>query len=245
MAIRGGAARYLTGQRAYMNDYPAPVNALSEPIEVGDWVRRNTTSGRIERVFGTADPTNLLGIAKSHNTTAPRMEPVDATRILVEHFTDDVAIWMGGTSAPTEANRNISYGIKQNIAAAAAVAGTNTGNGTVGSISTARDSRAETITLTALTATTWTVTGSKSGSIGTATSGVAFTSNFINFTHTAGATPHVAGDTFTIAITGDGSMIVDLTDTVNTRVRVVDYDVTRAAFFCIVLAAHRQSLVGT
>ena len=43
------------------------------------------------------------------------------------------------------------------------------------------------------------VTGSLSGALGVATDGVSFVSNQISFTITAGLTPAVAGDTFTIA----------------------------------------------
>lgn len=152
MPRRPGAARYLTGVRAYVNDYPAP--AVTSPIVVGDIVR--LTADVIEKVVD-ADPTNLLGVAKSHNTTAPRLEPVDATRILVEHFGDDVAFWFEGSRAPLSTDKGKSYGL----------------------------------------------------------------------------------------VLSGGVWIVDLTDTTNIRVRVVDVDINRGAYFCVVLSAHRQSLVGT
>jgi len=77
----------------------------------------------------------------------------------------------------------------------------NTGNGTVGSLVGKARAPTEVITLTALTATTFSVVGSISGALGTATVGVAFTSPVINLTITAGATPFVAGDNFTISVT--------------------------------------------
>src|SRR5262249_15057080 len=60
---------------------------------------------------------------------------------------------------------------------------------------------AETFTITATDATHFSVTGSVSGLIGTATVGSAFSSNQIGFTIGSGATPFQAGDTFTVSTT--------------------------------------------
>lgn len=54
----------------------------------------------------------------------------------------------------------------------------------------------ETITATATSATSFTVVGSVSGALGTATVGTPFTSSVVNFTITAGGTAFVAGDLF-------------------------------------------------
>jgi flagellar hook protein FlgE len=62
-------------------------------------------------------------------------------------------------------------------------------------------SAAETITITALNATQFSVTGSVSGLLGTATVGTPFVSGQIGFTLNAGATAFVAGDRFTVATT--------------------------------------------
>lgn len=154
MPRRPGAARYLLGERAYINDYPGPADPVANPIAVGDIVR--LTANVIAKVTD-ADPTNLLGVAKSHNGSAARLEAVDDTRILVEHFTDDVAFWFEGSRAPLATDKGVSYGL----------------------------------------------------------------------------------------VLSSGVWIVDLNDAVNTRVRVVDVDINRNAYFCVVLAAHRQSVVGT
>lgn len=88
---------------------------------------------------------------------------------------------------------------------AAAVAG-NTGNGTIGSVSEGASPSYGIFTLQATSATNFTVTDPEGNVQAPATVGVAYTSAAINFTLTAGATPFVAGDEFTILVveaTGD------------------------------------------
>jgi hypothetical protein len=60
---------------------------------------------------------------------------------------------------------------------------------------------AESITLTATSATEFTVAGSVSGTLGTLTVGTPFESALVNAEISAGGTPFQAGDEFTIAIT--------------------------------------------
>jgi len=74
-----------------------------------------------------------------------------------------------------------------------------TGNGTISALSGGASSVAETITMTATDATHFTVSGSVSGVLGTATAGTAFTAGQIGFTIAAGSTAFVAGDAFTVA----------------------------------------------
>ena len=74
-----------------------------------------------------------------------------------------------------------------------------TGDGTISALTGGSASVAETFTITATDATHFSVTGSVSGLVGTATAGAAFTSNQIGFTIAAGATPFEAGDTFTVS----------------------------------------------
>ncbi len=76
---------------------------------------------------------------------------------------------------------------------------TGTGNGTMSGVTGGAGSVAETITMTAVDATHFSVSGSVSGALGTATVGTAFTSGQINFTIAAGSTAFVAGDKFTVA----------------------------------------------
>jgi flagellar hook protein FlgE len=75
----------------------------------------------------------------------------------------------------------------------------NTGNGTISGLSTTAAAVVpQVITLTATSATQFTVTGSASGALGTATVGTPFTSGQINFTLAAGSTAFAAGDKITI-----------------------------------------------
>ena len=76
-----------------------------------------------------------------------------------------------------------------------------TGDGTITALTPGAGAAAETITLTATDDTHFDVTGSVSGSLGTATVGTPFTSANVNFTINAGATDFQAGDAFTLATT--------------------------------------------
>ncbi len=84
------------------------------------------------------------------------------------------------------------------IAGAPVYGGSNTGNGTVSAITEPPGAEAQTITMTAITATTFSVVGSVSGSLGTATVGTAFTSGQLNFKIVAGGTAFATGDTITV-----------------------------------------------
>jgi flagellar hook protein FlgE len=84
---------------------------------------------------------------------------------------------------------------------AGAPAFTGTGNGTMTGVTVGGASVAETITMIAVDASHFSVTGSVSGALGTATVGTPFTSGQLDFTVTAGSTPFVAGDAFTVATT--------------------------------------------
>jgi len=74
-----------------------------------------------------------------------------------------------------------------------------TGTGTLGSYSGGADSVAETFTITATGATTFTVVGSVTGSLPNATVGTPYAEGEIEFTITAGGTAFVSGDQFTIS----------------------------------------------
>jgi flagellar hook protein FlgE len=78
---------------------------------------------------------------------------------------------------------------------------TGTGNGTLTAVTAGAGAVPETITLTATSATQFTVTGSVSGAMGTATVGTPFTSGQLGFTLNAGSTAFAVGDKFTVATT--------------------------------------------
>jgi flagellar hook protein FlgE len=86
--------------------------------------------------------------------------------------------------------------------AGTAVYGTgNVGNGTVTGLGVSASSVPQTITMTATSATQFTVTGSVSGALGTATVGTPFTSGQLDFTIASGSTAFAAGDTITVPTT--------------------------------------------
>lgn len=84
--------------------------------------------------------------------------------------------------------------------AATPKAGGNTGNGTVTGVSADTNARAQTFTLTATSATNFSVTGSESGPAPAATVGTPYNGPGVNFTINAGGTAFVAGDQYTIAL---------------------------------------------
>jgi flagellar hook protein FlgE len=73
-----------------------------------------------------------------------------------------------------------------------------TGNGTMSGVTAGPAAVAETFTVTATSSTQFSVTGSISGLIGTATVGTPFTSSQIGFTIAAGSTAFAPGDAFTV-----------------------------------------------
>ena len=89
---------------------------------------------------------------------------------------------------------------KQTIAssALAAAIGTNTGNGTFGSITTGAGTIQGAYTLRMESATTYVVEDPTGAEVGHGTLGSAFTGGALGFTLTAGGTAFVAGDSFTI-----------------------------------------------
>jgi flagellar hook protein FlgE len=79
--------------------------------------------------------------------------------------------------------------------------GANVGNGTIMAAEATGATVAQTVTLTATSPTTFSVVGSVSGAMGTATVGSPFTSGQLGFTIAAGSTAFATGDTITIPTT--------------------------------------------
>jgi hypothetical protein len=91
-------------------------------------------------------------------------------------------------------------------APANAVAGTNTGNGTISAISLGAKAKVGVYTIRFTGATTYTVVNPNGVELAPGVAGGAYTDPELNFTFTAGGTAMVAGDTFTITPTaGSGS----------------------------------------
>ena len=80
--------------------------------------------------------------------------------------------------------------------------GSNTGNGTIGSLSLTTGKFGNYV-LTATSATTWTVKDPEGASLTNATTGSAYNNGGIQFTITAGGTAFVAGDSFTLEAVDD------------------------------------------
>lgn len=76
----------------------------------------------------------------------------------------------------------------------------NTGNATIGAVSAGASPLTGTYKATATGPTAFAVTDPEGVAVGNAAAGTAFTSTGVNFTITAGSTPAVAGDSFTIEV---------------------------------------------
>lgn len=97
------------------------------------------------------------------------------------------------------------------IAAVGAATGGNTGNGTIGTVSSVRTT-AGVYTITMLTATTFRVVNPSGVRLADGVTGSAYSNGEVTFTVTVGGTPMVAGDSFTVTIT-PGTIPVNATFT--------------------------------
>lgn len=95
------------------------------------------------------------------------------------------------------------------FAIAAAVAGTNTGNGTVGTISVLDKAMIGSYKIVMLTATTFAVYTPLGERLADGANTVAYAGGQIVFTVTAGVTAFVAGDSFTMAVTKATTPVVE------------------------------------
>ena len=85
-----------------------------------------------------------------------------------------------------------------------AISGTNTGNGTVGSLAATTGFKVGNYALLATGATTFSVTDPEGNVLANATVGTAYNQGGVQFTITAGGTAFVAGDSFTLNIEAGG-----------------------------------------
>ncbi|MEX3961032.1 hypothetical protein AB4Y42_02260 [Paraburkholderia sp. EG286B] len=104
-----------------------------------------------------------------------------------------------GTLGSGTLQRGAILGLQSGTPVAAAAA-TNTGNGTIGSITKGADVQPGVYTLVATSATNFTVAAPDGGAMPNATVGTAYVGANLNFTITAGGTAFVAGDEFTITV---------------------------------------------
>lgn len=82
----------------------------------------------------------------------------------------------------------------------ASVAGSNTGNGSIGTMSATAAAKAGAYKVTATAATTFTVSDPDGIALKDGATGAAYTAGGLTFTNTAGGTPYVAGDSFTVTV---------------------------------------------
>lgn len=80
-----------------------------------------------------------------------------------------------------------------------AATGGNTGNGTIGTVSTDNTAKGGTYKITMLTATTFRVEDPDGVRLKDGATGTAYTAEGVTFTVTVGGTPMIAGDSFTVA----------------------------------------------
>lgn len=79
-------------------------------------------------------------------------------------------------------------------------AGSNTGNGTIGTISATPAAQAGTFLVTMTAATKFGVSAPDGTQLANGSTGAAYTAGGLTFTITVGGTPMIAGDTFTVAV---------------------------------------------
>jgi len=124
---------------------------------------------------------------------------------------------------------------------AAAVAGTNTGNATVGATTAADNASIGSFSVVMLTATTFSVFAPDGTRLKDGATGVAYVGQ-VGFTMTVGATPMVAGDSFTIAVTKNAAPTVSSFTTGSTPYTVM-YDAVNATGGAVVGLAYREAWI--
>jgi hypothetical protein len=108
----------------------------------------------------------------------------------MQRVTQNVMVMAGVLARGTVIGRQTNFSF-------VATHGTNTGNGTVGTITPGANTLTGGYALVATSATVFTVTDPEGNALPNATVGSAYTNAALNFTITAGGTAFVAGDSFT------------------------------------------------
>lgn len=127
------------------------------------------------------------------------------------------------------------------FAVGAAVAGTNTGNGTVDTPTVADNASVGSYSVVMLTATTFAVYTPDGSRLPDGATGVAYTTQ-IGFTITVGATPFVAGDSFTFAVTKSATPKVS-SFTTGSAPYTVMYDSVDASLTATAGKAYREAWI--
>lgn len=172
--------------------------AASEKVFEGGAVGLNS-SGYLVR----AQTSGLVGICGLASATLDNSGSSNAstTYVQVEKGTWRLPVTnatAANINAPVYASADDTFVLTPSITAAAG--GTNTGNGTAGTLSTSAGAQEGVYTATFTTATAFGVTGPSGASIGTGTAGTQFTAGGVSLKITAGGTAFVAGDAFTFTV---------------------------------------------
>jgi len=125
--------------------------------------------------------------------------------------------------------------------AAAAVAGTNTGNATVGTVTASDNASIGSFSIVMIAATTFSVVDPKGIRLKDGATGTAYV-GLIGFTMTVGATPMVAGDSFTVAVTLSGTAKVT-SFTTGSKPYSVMYDAVNATGGAVIGKAYRDAYI--
>lgn len=107
--------------------------------------------------------------------------------------TQPIVLAAGTLQRGTVLGQQTSYSVQS-------AAGTNTGNGTVGTISAVAGAQIGAYKLVATSATNFTVTNPEGTALAASTVGTAYSAGGIAFTLTAGGTAFTAGDSFTLTV---------------------------------------------
>jgi hypothetical protein len=146
----------------------------------------------------TVTPYGMYPGATSYTFTPDSLIAGDHPRI-----TKNVVI-----AANQQLNRGAVLG-QQSLGTPTGAAGSNTGNGTIGTLANGAAALPGAYLLTATSATNFTVTDPKGTSMPPATVGANYSDAKLAFKITAGGTPFVAGDTFTVTVpNGSGSYVL-------------------------------------
>jgi len=161
------------------------------------------------------------------------LEPIDNLDICVE------ALKMVTVASGQNLPRGRVVQLTGQFAAAAAVAGTNTGNATIGTVTASDNASIGSFSIVMLTATTFSVFDPKGIRIKDGATGSAY-AGLIGFTMTVGATPMVAGDSFTVAVTLSGTAKVT-SFTTGSKPYTVMYDAVDASGGAVIGKAYREA----
>lgn len=179
---------------------PAPVFSGESETVADDFIGDNL-SNMIDMINGNPQVTSRVNKTNYQGTTLDTFKIYSIIK-LKEYYAD------GSEAVPFEESVKVGgsiyaylihYGLYQHLAATpTATTYTGTGNGIMVVVLKPGGAVAETVTVTATSATSFTVVGSVTGSMGVATVGTEFESPQVKLTITAGGTPFVATDAFII-----------------------------------------------